>query len=193
MKRFWNKNPVSFILLAILFLLIAVIVFITNQESKLWTLNTWSLIGSLASIFGLLIVIKQLIDLSEQTDEISKTYATAVYNLVYNEVIQKLSKGLDTIESTKQMFMENRIKDTGESFDQLFDLLSSLDQISTVPGFENKIDNSLLQPHIGFCQEMISSIYAGTDLAKDLNTDEFNKLYELQVFLKKTNNNLRVK
>lgn len=193
MKRLWNKNPVTVVLLIILFVLIGVIVVIKYLANELWTSNTWGLIGSLASIFGLLIVIKQLFDLSEQTDEISKTYATAVYNLVYNEVIQKLSKGLDTIETTKTMFMEDKIKDTGESFDQLFDLLSSLDQISTVPGFENKIDNATLQPHIGFCQEMISSIYAGTDLGKDLNSEEFNKLYELQVFLKKTNNNLRVK
>lgn len=181
-----------YISLALIFIVITTIVTVNayNQE-KLWNINTISVIGSWASLIGFIFVIKQLFDLESKTDAINKTYSKAVYNLVYNETINNLSRAREIIARLKINFQENNLKGAREDFDILFTYLTELDNISVIEGFEDKIDKEGLSDYISYCQQVIFSIFKDEVEGADSH-DDYKKLYELETFLITTNNNLRL-
>lgn len=187
------------------FPIIVFVVFLTITSVMLylsvdpWNISSLSRVGSLASVFALLIVIWQLMKLAENTDdlksrteELNDTYSSAIYNLINSDTIFKISRANEKIKLIKKMFHENKITDSLEHFDHLFTTLTELDQYTTLNGFEGKIDGEQLSSFIGFCTAMTTRIYSEDNIDKANLTEEFSRLYELESFLIAVNNNLRI-
>lgn len=195
-KTFLKKYKFPIILLIIFIVIVFVIIYFSND---IWSGSTLSLIGSIASVLAFVIVIKQLMELVEnteelksRTEELSETYSSAIYNLVNSETIYKISKASEVIKNLKKSFNKDTVKDSRELFDELFTMLTELDQLTTLDGFEGKINSEQLANFIGFCMEMSTRIYSDENINKENLKEEFSNLYQLESFLITINTNLRI-
>ena len=89
-NTFLKKYRFPIILLIIFILIVCVIVYLS---SDVWSDSTLSLIGSIASVLAFVIVIKQLMELEEnteelktRTEELSETYSKAVFIYILDVV-----------------------------------------------------------------------------------------------------------
>lgn len=194
MIKFIKKNIFSCILIASNIIVSIIIIICQYRNDKLWEINTWSLLGSIASIFGLAFVVIQLYGLSKQTDEIEErtkaideTYKKTISDLENRDMISNISTALQKIEAIKTKIREGKINDLLLDLSPVAKLLVTLQE-----SFNENFKETYLEKYKITCNELeIKILLQESALTKNDIKDEFIALSQLELVLTEIQSKIR--
>lgn len=167
------------ILLVILAIITTFVLLRNLPDTELNYINRVSLVGTVASFYGLIIAYVQILKVVSNTKAYEHAFNRTLHRLKNNETISVISRAIQQISLIKKFYDLEKIHSTRDNFNNLMMDLSILSKSEKLEG-----DSERIEKFIEFCTIMETNILTN-NISSDpsLLKENFLTLSQIQIYL----------
>lgn len=141
-------------ILALVALLVGAIIFHQLDSSERTLINISGLVGSVASLFGLIIAYIQISKVAFNVNIITETYNNTIMELKHLSTVAIISRAVHQVGVIKELLDKEKVSETRNAFNELANDISILKQSDGIDNYTEKLEQLST-----FCTQTESTIF----------------------------------